>query len=552
MTLVAAAATVVAGLTVAAAGGAAAAQPPACAPGTTVNTADGPVCGVTAGGVTSYLGVPYAAAPVGQLRWAPPRPAPVRTGTFDATAQGSECAQPSFSGPGVSGSEDCLNLNVQIPAGTTAGSKLPVMVEFHGGGFQFFGPDDGSPLVTAGHIIFVGVNYRLGILGFMASKGLGPHAGDYGLQDEQASLRWVRQNIAGFGGNPRNVTIFGASAGGSSVCDAVASPAATGLFQKGISESGEYNASVGPNTAWPPQDCKTQLPTEAQAGQAGAAFAAAVGCGSGTAAQVAACLRNVPVPTLIKQEQVGGGLSLASGTLAPIVNGTTLPMSPGLAFATGRFNHHVSLIIGVARDENYGGGGVLVKSVSQYRQLITQQYGPALAQRILALYPPSRFPGWSNGQPTPATLFIAHRTVVADSDAVCPALRNDARLSRHIPVFAYEVDDADAPTTFFLPAGVASGSYHVDESFLLFDTASAHLDPNQQALSDQLKAEWTGFARTGNPTVDGAPLWIRYTGWNPLVMSLVPAGDSALNPASTLDVQHNCGFWDAVTPVPGH
>jgi para-nitrobenzyl esterase len=419
------------------------------------------------------------------------------------------------------------------------------MVEFHGGGFVFFGPDDGSPLVTSGRVVYVGVNYRLGIMGFMADSAFGPHSGDYGLQDQQASLAWVQRNIAAFGGDPHNVTIFGASAGGSSVCDAIASPTAAGLFQKGISESGEYNALVGPETAWQPQDCKTLLPTEAEADQAGSAFSAAVGCSN--ASDVATCLRSLPIASLINQEEAGTGLAPDNGTLGPIVNGTTLPMSPIQAFATGRVNR-VDLVIGVARDEDYGGAGVLVNSVAQYQQLIIQQYGPRLAAKILALYPPSRFPDWSNGQPTPATLFIAHRTVVADSDAVCPALANDRRLSYSMPVYAYEMDDADAPSVFFLPAGVANGSYHVDETFLLFDSAAttAQLDPNQQAMANQLKAEWTGFAGTGDPTVNGAPAWTRYRPGNQAVMSLVEAGDSAMT--NDIAAQHNCDFWDAIAP----
>lgn len=509
--------------------------PPPCAPGTIVSTRQGPVCGLNEHGVKSWLGVPYGAAPSGRFRWAPPRSAAYRTAMFHATANGNLCPQPGIFGSGPVTTENCLNLNVQAPSNARPGrSKLPVMVEIHGGGFEFLGPDDGTPLVQFGHVVYVGINYRLGILGFMANKALGPHSGDYGLEDQQAALRWVQHNIARFGGDPHNVTIFGASAGGSSVCDATASPTAAGLFQKGISESGEYNALIGPNTVWQPQDCKTQLPTEAQAQAAGARFAANVGCAS--ASNQAACLRKVPVATLLKA--VGNGLSPDSGTIAPIVNGTTLTMSPGRAFAKGAINH-VSLMIGVARDENYGGSAVPVASAAQYRKLIRQQYG-TLAPAVLHHYPLARFPS-----PSP---FIAHRTVVADSDADCPAMLNDQRLSRHIPVYAYEMDDADAPPELFVNPKEPNGSYHVDEVFLLFSTSSSNLDPNQQALAYQLKAEWTGFARTGTPTVPGAPRWNPYTPGHPVVMSLVPAGDSALT--DDIPAQHNCTFWDAVAAGP--
>ncbi|MGH3185102.1 MAG: carboxylesterase family protein, partial [Streptosporangiaceae bacterium] len=336
------------GRATAAAGRAAAAA--ACTAGTLVQTRDGPVCGVTANGVTSYLGVPYAAPPVSNLRWEPPAPVTPWTTTLQATAPGNICAEPSLSG-GVTGSEDCLNLNVQVPAGTRAEQRLPVMVEIHGGGFLLFGPPDGSHLVGAGHIVYVAMNYRLGILGFMANKALGPHSGDYGLQDQQAALRWVQANIARFGGDPHDVTIFGQSAGGASVCEQVASPTAKGLFEKADSESGFYNSAVGPNQVWEAADCKSQLPTEAQAQHAGAAFAAKVGCG--TAANQLACLRTLPAATLV--QNAGQVLNpAAGGTIAPTINGTTLPMSPGKAFATGHVND-VSLMIGVSRDEINGG-----------------------------------------------------------------------------------------------------------------------------------------------------------------------------------------------------
>ncbi|MGH3264539.1 MAG: carboxylesterase family protein, partial [Trebonia sp.] len=202
-------------------------SPPSCTPGALVQTESGPVCGVSANGVTSYLGIPYAAPPVGKLRWRPPQPAAPWTQTFAATVAGNICPGPTQTGgPPVAGSEDCLNLNVQVPAGAdSSSSQLPVMVQIHGGGFlDPIGPSDGSHLVSAGNVVYVAMNYRLGILGFMANRALGPHSGDYGLQDQQAALRWVQRNIASFGGDPNNVTIQGDSAGGASVCTQIVSP----------------------------------------------------------------------------------------------------------------------------------------------------------------------------------------------------------------------------------------------------------------------------------------------------------------------------------------
>ncbi|HEY6494198.1 MAG TPA: carboxylesterase family protein [Trebonia sp.] len=509
--------------------------PPACSAGTAVRTAGGQVCGLTSGGQTSYLDIPYAAPPVGALRWQPPQPAKPWTSTYQATKLAPQCLAPGFPAGTVQAgsSENCLYLEVHKPAGARPGEKLPVMFEIHGGGFLGTAlTDDGANLVSSGPAIYVFASYRLGIFGFLADQALGAHSGDYGLQDQQAALRWVQANIAGFGGDPHNVTIFGESAGGASVCDQVASPTAKGLFQRGISVSGFYNYDV--NTIWWQADCKSSLLTESQAQRFGASFAAKVGCGN--VASVAACLRAVPASTLAEK----GGQFVdpsAGGDIGPIVNGTTLPMSAAQAFKLGRVNN-VQLMIGVGRDEFNGGiytnqaGTIIANTAAQYRQLVDQQFG-ALAPAVMRLYPIQRYPS-----PSP---FIAYRTIMADAFSVCPALANDAQLSRFIPVYAYEDDDSDSPGA----GAQALGAYHSAINRLVHDAPST-LDANQAALQTQVLAEWTGYARDGQPTVTGAPAWSPYTTRSPLVMSLQPGGDSALVPAGTLMAEHNCGFWDAV------
>ncbi|MBO2458678.1 carboxylesterase family protein [Actinomadura violacea] len=359
---------------------------------------------------------------------------------------------------------------------------------------------------------------------------LGAHAGNYAIQDQQAALRWVRANIAKFGGDPRNVTIYGASAGGSSVCANTASPLSKGLFQKGISQSGEYNSLRGADTQWQPQDCKAKLATEAEAQAAGARFAAALGCKD--AASAAACLRAVPAEKLL--QQAGGGIGPDAGTQAPVVDGRVLPMSPGEAFAAGKVND-VTLMHGVDRDEVQFPSA---ETPQQYHQLVKQQYGP-LAAQVEKLYPINRFPDPSE--------FIAYRTIVADSNSVCPALLNDERLARRIKVFAYQTDNADAPPIFFLDETKPNGAYHVSESpFLTPFEGAPELSPDQKAFGAQLTQEWTGFARTGDPTVDGTPSWPRFTGRDPGVMSLVPAGDSQVT--HEIARQHHCDFWWRQTP----
>jgi para-nitrobenzyl esterase len=414
------------------------------------------------------------------------------------------------------------------------------MVEIHGGGFlDPIGPPDGSHLVSAGHVVYVAMNYRLGILGFMANRALGPHSGDYGLQDQQASLRWVQRNIAAFGGDPRNVTILGQSAGGASVCAQVASPTARGLFERGIPESGFYNAAIGPQQVWEAADCKSQIPTQRQAERAGAVFARKVGC----APADLRCLRSVPADTLADAggkvgDPTAGG---TSATIAPTINGKTLTMSPGKAFRTGHINR-VGLMNGVDRDEINGGASLtapVANTRADYYRLVRRQYG-ALAGEVFRLYPLARFP----------SPFIAYRTVVADSDSVCPALTADRHLSRYIPVFAWENDDADMPPQFypqFLDPTKPYGAYHIAADPLLFPQTTVTLSPDQAALAAQFTAQATGYSRTGNPTAPGAPVWPRFTLRRGAVMSLVPAGDSAVNTAATIGRQHHCGFWDAMT-----
>jgi para-nitrobenzyl esterase len=209
-----------------------------------VGTADGQVRGLARGPVNEYLGIPYAAPPVGQLRWQPPQPPADWRGVRAATRFAPHCPQVASTFGRASSSENCLFLNVFAPA-TRRGSGLPVMVWIHGGALVAGESDDYDPsALVAHHVIVVTLNYRLGALGFLAHPALadkpGGPSGDYGLMDQQAALRWVQRNIRAFGGNPANVTIFGESAGGQSVLLQLVSPTARGLFTRAIAESGGY------------------------------------------------------------------------------------------------------------------------------------------------------------------------------------------------------------------------------------------------------------------------------------------------------------------------
>jgi carboxylesterase type B len=522
------------------------AQTATCAAGTTVQTASGPVCGIVTSGVDEWLGVPFAAPPVGALRWASPQPHAAWTTTLQATTFASECVQPAVkSGPPAPGSsEDCLYLNVYAPA--DGGSHLPVMFHIHGGGlFKGSGAGNYSLLATTGHEVIVSTNYRLGIFGFLADLALGRNSGDYGLQDQQAAMRWVQENISRFGGDPRHVTIFGESGGASSVCDQIASPTARGLFQQAIDGSGEYNTLFGgpgvrPGGAYDlePQDCKSALPSQSQAERIGEDFAAAVGCGAGTA-DVAACLRSVPTDAALEADDTpGDGYQYGGkGTIAPTINARTLPMTLRDALRHGRVNR-VPVTIGTERDENLVGEPT---TPAEYVQTVESQYG-RYAPQVLARYPLSRF----------ETPFIAWRTVAADSDTVCPAIVTDEALARWMPVYAFLMNDNDIPPyTAFGARDTPAGAAH-DSPWASFEQPQATpLDADQQVLQDEEIAHLTTFARTGNPTAQGFPVWpeLNRSGAE---LELAPAGDSEVMPVSEIGAVHNCRFWDAISPGVRH
>src|ERR1700722_12604601 len=295
--------------------------------GPVAGTTNGAVRGLTVSNSDEFLGIPYAAPPVGALRWQPPQPAASWRGVRDATRFAPHCPQLASPFGQASTSEDCLFLNVFTPSRGQAGARSPVMVWIHGGALVTGESNDYDPtkLVEDG-VTVVTINYRLRALGFLADPALADakgQSGDYGLMDQQAALRWVQRNIAGFGGDPRNVTIFGESAGGLSVLSQVASPEARGLFSRAIAESGSYNLTQA---------------SLASAETAGQAFATAAGCSD----QTVACLRSLPVSTIRADETAAG--------YTPNINSEVLPQTLKTAFATGDFNR-VPIINGTNHDE---------------------------------------------------------------------------------------------------------------------------------------------------------------------------------------------------------
>jgi len=283
----------------------------------TVKVADGTLHGATAGTVTSFKNIPFAAPPVGDLRWRPPQPAKPWTGVRDATQLGPQCMQMRQVTADVNQSEDCLQLNVWTPANFKPGAKIPVMVFIHGGSFT--GGSGTNALYDGTHfaergVVLVTVNYRLGRLGFFAHPALtaeqpGQPLANYGMMDNLAALAWVQRNIAAFGGDPSNVTAFGESAGGILINDLMASPKSKGLFAKAISESG-FGRIPG-------------LPM-AQAEKVGVTYAEGLGV-KGTGPDALKALRALSAADLSK----------AAGQITPILDGAILPEGPAKAFAAG-------------------------------------------------------------------------------------------------------------------------------------------------------------------------------------------------------------------------
>ena len=496
-----------------------------------VPTESGFVVGLREAAVNEFLGIPYAAPPVGNLRWTPPQSYGSFPGNFfQATQFGSECAQAG------GGNEDCLFLNVYTPpSALTGGASLPVMFWIHGGGLIDGSSDAYDPkwLVNNG-VILVTINYRLGYLGFFAQSAIdaeGHLNGNYGLMDQQFALAWVHRNIAFFGGDPKRVTIFGESAGGQSVYAQLASPLAAGLFNGAIAESGSYAEF---------QDYFSKIIPLAQAETAGsnsvpsgAAIADSVGCSS----QTAACLRAVPASTMIAQQPF---------PLYPFVDGTLLTQTMSAAFASGQFNqvpvisgtNHDEYRLFVASDYDFQGNPILTSA--EYTTAVNALWPPALVTPVLTLYPFANYPAGGEALGASGT----------DGIFSCPARNADFLLSNFVTTYAYEFNDENAPPAQSAFGGLLTfplGAYHSAEVQYLFKGVNVFglptaLSPQQMRLSKAMLHYWTQFAKTGDPNSAREPLWSPYNPSSDLFLSLT---EPAPVPISYFADEHLCSlFWD--------
>jgi para-nitrobenzyl esterase len=490
-------------------------------------TQSGPVKGITTGTVVQFRDVPYAAPPVGKLRWRAPEKPATWAGTRDASAYGPACEQQLTVYPV---SEDCLTLNIFAPANATATSKLPVMVWIHGGAFTSgSGRDfDGSALVQTGNVLVVTINYRLGYFGFLAHPALSAISprkvsGNYGLLDQQASFTWVRRNIAAFGGDPKHITIFGESAGGQSVIDQLISPGA-GPLSAAIAQSGSYI---------------TNLPTLAEQETAGQATAKSLRCPG----PYARCLYNLSASAL----NVLNPLT-SLNSVSPNVDGLTIPMGPAQALAAGKFQH-IPVIEGSNHDEYRIFVGLTrwstnapASTAKEYFAKVKAQFGP-LASKIIAGYPPKNF-----GQPD-----YAYAAVITDVAFACNAHLLAAQMARYTTVYEYELRDPDAPTASGpVIAGFSYGSAHSSDLSYLFpayNVVAFHpagpppLTLAQQALRTKIQRFWTNLARGGNPVGPSTGPWTAVSKTLQPIKGLYPAADPSTH---GFLADHRCPFWKPI------
>jgi para-nitrobenzyl esterase len=488
-----------------------------------VQTAAGPVRGIVAEDHRFFGGLPYAAPPVGPLRWQPPAPARPWNEERDATRLGPRCLQDASDlEMGRQTDEDCLTLNVWTPPPSQESSPLPVMVWIHGGSFinGSGGIYDSRWLTSRGGVIVVTLNYRLGTMGFLAHPALGPAGavGNYGLSDQQAALRWVRDNISSFGGDPDRVTVAGESAGGMSVCDHLVAPESQGLFRAAIIQSAPCQAQVG----------------LADAERISIDYAREAGCPD--PASVADCLRGLPADRLrdpVRYYRLGD--EALSG---PVTGTTVLPVDPMAAFARGEAAR-VPVAIGSNRDEftlfmalEYLRGRQLAPA--GYPKALADAFGPDAAS-VADHYPLGSYDGSAP---------LAYSAAVTDGMFACVDDRIAREMGRTGPVYAYEFTDRQAPTPDpFRTLPFPVGASHSLELRYLFDVGGAPaLTPAQQELSNQMIDYWSNFVRTGDPAAEGQPAWPEF-GHDPAAenrLSLHPDGVSVV---TDFDQIHQCPFW---------
>lgn len=494
------------------------ATPGPVAPGlarTTLGLAEGVEVTAPDGPVWAWRGLPYAAPPVGALRWRPPAPAGCWEGTRRFEAFGAKCPQLSDEG-GYEGDEDCLTLNVWAPTVGTSGR--PVWVFLHGGGNTVGAASeplyDGALAAAEQGLVVITVQYRLGALGFLTHTALDAEraeriSGNYGLLDQQAALRWVQENVAAFGGDPAQVLLFGESAGAQDTLAHFVSPGAAGLARAMLVQSGGYYSE-----------------TLAESRAAMTAVVDAVGCS--TVAEPLTCLRATSAEALVRVP-VGIGPLEPGLKYRPVIDGVIIPDDPERLLREGR-GQPIPLVLGSNADET-SRMVPAVRTEAEYRQYVTARFGP-LAPRVLARYPVSDF----------ATPFQALVRLTTDVIWTCPT-RQTLRwveATGRAPTYRYFFD-ARGPGR----AGALIGATHGLELAFVFGNFCALQgftpDAGLAALGREMRTHWAALAATGAPAATAPVAWPAYVG----------AEDRTLRFAQPIEVLRGvrteaCDFWDGL------